>query len=69
MTELEEKYLLYEQPINPNIVDQLSNVHAPHFTQQHFQTLGSIQPSPSGSMYSRSSDSQFSMFNYDDPLA
>jgi len=35
MTELEEKYLLYEQPVNPNIVDQMSNVHGPHITQQH----------------------------------
>lgn len=70
MTELEENYLLYEQPVNPNTVHQISNVpHGPHIAQQHFQTLHSIQPSPSGNMYSTSSDSQFSMFNYDDPLA
>lgn len=61
MSELEEKYLLNEQPVNPNT--------DPNIAQQHFQTLHSIQPSPSGSMYSTSSDSQFSMFNYDDPLA
>jgi len=36
MTELEEKYLLYEQPVNPNTVHQMSNVHAPHIAQQHF---------------------------------
>lgn len=71
MTQLEEKYLLDEQPVNPNAVYQMSNVHAPLIPlQQHFQTLDSIQPSPSGSMYSRSSDSQFSMYNnYDDPIA
>jgi len=50
MSELEKKYLIYEQPANPNIA------------QQHFQTLHSILfyfiPSPSSSMYSTSSDSQ-----------
>ncbi|XP_050547935.1 uncharacterized protein LOC126909544 [Daktulosphaira vitifoliae] len=55
MTELEEKYLLDEQPIHP------------HAVQQHLQTLHSFQPSPSTSMYSTSSDSQFSMYNYDGP--
>jgi len=68
MTELEEKYLLDEQPVNQNTVHQMSN--GPHTAQQHFQTLHSIQPSSSGSMYSTSSGSQFTIFNYDNyPLA
>lgn len=51
MTELEEKYLLYEQPVNPNTVHQISHVHDLHTAQQHIQTLHSIQPSPSGTLH------------------
>lgn len=81
MTKLEEKYLLDEQPEqleqpkqhiypDPHTVRRMLNVHAPHvpLQQNHFQTLDSIQPSPTApaSIYSTSSDSQFSMYNFED---
>jgi hypothetical protein len=48
MTQLEEKHFLKEKFVNPNAVCQISNVPAPLIPlQQHFQTLDSIQSSPS----------------------
>lgn len=67
MTELEEKYLVQEQPIS-----QFQAIHQPHHIHiptenMYIQSVSTNQASPSTSVYSESTScSQFNLYNMDD---
>lgn len=72
MTELEEKYLVAEQPIYheqliyPLQTTQQPLIHIPSENTYTIQPLSSFEASPSTSAYSESTSSQFSLYNIDD---
>lgn len=75
MTELEEKYLVAEQPIYheqliyPLQTTQQPLIHIPSENTYNIQPLSSFEASPSTSAYSESTSSQFSLYNIDDSSA
>lgn len=73
MTELEEKYLVHEQPIYPLQTTPGFPLQATHQSlvpipseNAYIQSLTPIQASPSTSVYSESTSSPFSQYNFDD---